>query len=387
MMNESPVYMDYAASSPMDQRVIKFMMNLGGLNGVFANPDSDHLQGRKSAQIVEKARCQLGTLLNADKDRIIWTSGATESNNIAIQGAAFARASRGKHLITMLTEHKAVTDTFKALEKRGFEVTWLSPNNSGLLVLETLLEAIRPDTQLVSIMHINNETGVVQDIYTIGNLCRNKDILFHCDAAQSIGKIEIDLDKIPIDLLSITAHKIYGPPGIGALYVSDRPACGVLPIMFGGSQEKKIRPGTLPVHQIAGFGLASEIAIREMHENLDHVKSIRNKFLLGMKELSGIKINGDLENSYPGILNISAPGIDGESLIFGLEPLCVARGSACNSTNNEPSHVLKAMGNNDLEAQSAIRFSFGPWTNNDEVNFAIKKYKNVVEKLRNIALV
>lgn len=384
-MSGTAVYLDFAATTPIDPRVADAMQSCLSPGGTFANPASIHIAGRESAALVEKARQRLADLLGADPRCLIWTSGATESDNLAIMGAASFRAHRGKHLITMPTEHKAVTDTFAHLEKSGYDITWLKPDADGLLSIDELESSIRADTQLVSIMHINNETGVIQDIRRIGELCHARDILFHTDAAQSVGKLPLDLGELPIDLLSLTAHKFYGPQGIGALYIADRPGCQVLPILHGGGQERRLRPGSLPVHQIVGAGTAAEIARQDMANDLAHVTTLRDRLWQGIKTLPGILRNGSTDHSYPGILNISVPGVEGESLMLGLEPVCAASGSACNSTSGESSFVLRALGRDDALAQSAIRFSFGRTTTNDEIDVAIERYHWSVEQLLSIA--
>jgi len=379
------VYLDFAATTPIDPRVADAVQSCLSPGGPFANPASIHIAGRESAAIVEKARQRLADLLGADSRCLIWTSGATESDNLAIMGAASFRAHRGKHLITMPTEHKAVTDTFAHLQKSGYDITWLKPDADGLLSIDELESSIRADTQLVSIMHINNETGVIQDVRRIGELCHARDILFHTDAAQSVGKLPLDLGELPIDLLSLTAHKFYGPQGIGALYIADRPGCQVLPILHGGGQERRLRPGSLPVHQIVGAGTAAEIARQDMANDLAHVTTLRDRLWQGIKTLPGILRNGSADHSYPGILNISVPGVEGESLMLGLEPVCAASGSACNSTSGESSFVLRALGRGDALAQSAIRFSFGRTTTNDEIDVAIERYHWSVDHLLAIA--
>lgn len=384
-MSGTAVYLDFAATTPIDPRVADAMQSCLSPGGTFANPASIHIAGRESAALVEKARQRLADLLGADPRCLIWTSGATESDNLAIMGAASFRAHRGKHLITMPTEHKAVTDTFAHLQKSGYDVTWLKPDADGLLSIDELESSIRADTQLVSIMHINNETGVIQDIRRIGELCHARDILFHTDAAQSVGKLPLDLGEAPIDLLSLTAHKFYGPQGIGALYIADRPGCQVLPILHGGGQERRLRPGSLPVHQIVGAGTAAEIARQDMANDLAHVTTLRDRLWQGIKTLPGILRNGSADHSYPGILNISVPGVEGESLMLGLEPVCAASGSACNSTSGESSFVLRALGRDDALAQSAIRFSFGRTTTNDEIDVAIERYHWSVDHLLSIA--
>lgn len=379
------VYLDYAASTPADPRVLDVMTPHFGADGDFANPSSGHLAGRRSMAHVQRATAQLAQLLGCKEEELVWTSGATESDNLAILGAARYRADRGRHLITMPTEHKAVSDMFRRLEKQDFEVSWLYPAESGVLDPAELEGAIRPDTQLVSIMHVNNETGVIQDIEAIGRFCRERGILFHTDAAQSVGKISIDLATLPVDLLSLTAHKFYGPKGVGALYMADRPGCQLQPLMYGGGQERGLRPGTLAVHQIAGLGAAAELAARELENGYLHVAALRERLWAEIRQLPGMHRNGSSQQSYPGILNVSADGVDGESLMLALAPLCVASGSACNSQTGESSYVLRALGRSDHLAQSAIRFSFGRHTTAVEVDFAAEKYSAAVNALRAIA--
>lgn len=377
------IYLDFAASTPVDQRVAERMLECRTF--AYANPSSNHAAGRQSRDVIEKAGAQLGALLNASPRTLIWTSGATESDNLAIAGAARYRAQRGKHLITMPTEHKAVTDVFRMLEKQGFEVTWLEPDGLGQLDPAVLESAIRPDTQLASIMYVNNETGVIQDIEALGRVCRASDVLLHVDAAQAVGKIPIDLEVLPVDLMSLTGHKFYGPKGIGALYIADRPACHVEPLFYGGGQQRRIRPGTLPSDLIAGLGLAAEIAANRLHEDLAQLRALRSMFWKRIRGIEGLLVNGDPDAGFPGILNASVADIEGESLLLSLEPLCVATGSACNSQVQEPSYVLRALGRSDLEAQSSIRFSFGRSTTADEVEFAAEHYANAVLRLRELA--
>lgn len=384
-MSREPVYLDYAATTPVDPRVVEAMQACLTKDGSFANPASIHVKGRQSAALVAEARMRLADLLNTKPDCLIWTSGATESNNLAIQGAAKARAHRGRHLITMPTEHKAVVDTFKALEKEGFEVSWVQPDTNGLLPLDALKSALRDDTQLVSVMHVNNEIGVVQDIRDIGSLCRENDILFHTDAAQSVAKLDIDLNDLPVDLLSLTAHKFYGPQGIGALFIADRPGTSISPIMFGGGQERRLRPGTLPVHLIAGAGMAAKIAVEEMPDNARHVEAMRDRLWAGIADVGGLIRNGSGEHSYAGILNVSVEGVEGESLMLGMEPVCVASGSACNSTSGESSYVLRALGRSDRLAQSAVRFSFSHASTANDIDIAIDRFRWAVGHLRKIA--
>ena len=382
---QATVYLDNAATTRVDPRVATAMSACLHDGGAFANPASVHLAGRRSAQRVERAREQLAALLHVRPRDLIFTSGATESDNLAILGAARFRASRGRHLITMPTEHKAVTDSFRALEREGFEVSWLKPSPAGLLASSELEAAIRPDTQLVSIMHVNNETGVVQDIAAFGECCRRHDVLFHTDAAQSAGKLELDLAALPVDLLSLTAHKFHGPQGIGALYTADRPGCRVEPLMFGGAQERRLRPGSLAVHQIVGMGEAAALAGSCMQRDHRNLVSLRERPWTGIRELPGITRNGSAEHSFAGILNVSAAGVEGESLLLAMEPVCVASGSACNSRSGESSYVLRTLGCSDLEAQSAIRFSFGRENSIEEVDIAIERYTQAVLRLRAIS--
>ena len=379
------IYLDYAATTPADPRVIDVMTPLLGAQGDFANPSSGHVAGRRSMAHVERAAEHLAALLGCRETELVWTSGATESDNLAIAGAARYRADRGRHLITMPTEHKAVSDVFQVLEKQGFEVTWLRPDDTGVLDPQELEAAIRPDTQLASIMHVNNETGVIQDIEALGNICRERDVLFHVDAAQSVGKLPLDLSSLPVDLLSVTAHKFYGPKGIGALYIADRAGCHVEPLIHGGGQQGGRRPGTLAVPMIAGFGEAARIAALEMQENYEHLGALRERLWDGIGSLDGVLRNGSESHSIPGILNVSIDDVEGESLLLALEPLCVATGSACNSKSQEPSSVLRALGRSDLLAQSAIRFSFGRPTTAEEVDFAVARYVEAVGRLRDIA--
>ena len=384
-MNDDIVYLDYAATTPLDPRVAEFMVELLADQTNFANPSSVHIAGRRASELVDNASAQLANLMNCRPSELIWTSGATEADNLAIIGAARYREADGKHLITMPTEHKAVTDAFAALERFGFDVTWLDPDASGRLDLDRLDRAFRDDTQLVSIMYVNNETGVVQDIAEIGQRCRDRDVLFHVDAAQAVGKLPFDLATLPVDLASMTAHKIYGPKGIGALYIADRPRCHVEPLTYGGGQQRMLRPGTLPVPLIAAFGLAAEVAMSSMSADFEHVQILRDRLWAGICPIAGVARNGDAANAYPGILNVSVDDIEGESLLLKLEPLCVATGSACNSEIQEPSYVLRALGLSDSLAQSAVRFSFGRMTSEKEIDFAIDRYRHAVEQLRAIA--
>ncbi len=380
-----PIYLDHAATTPVDPAVAAAMSGFLTSDGVFANPSSIHSLGRQAVPAIETARDQLASLINVSPRELIWTSGATESVNLGLIGAARFRSDRGKHLITMRTEHKAVTDTFAALEREGFDVTYLMPDDDGILPIDALNEAIRDDTQLVSVMHVNNETGVIQDMGKIGECCRERDVLYHVDAAQSVGKIRLDLSKLPVDLLSLTAHKFYGPKGIGALYIANRTGCHVDPLFHGGGQERWIRPGTLPLHQIVGLGAAASIAESRQAGDLVHLQRLNERLWVGVGAIDGVLRNGSAARSFPGILNLSIEGIEGESLLLALEPLCVGTGSACNSRSNESSHVLRALGRDDALAQSAIRFSLGRHTTMDEIDKAVDCYTNAVHHLRSIS--
>ena len=378
------VYLDYAATTPPDPAVVEAMHRcLSGASG-FGNPSSTHPAGRRAHAAVEEARAALAALLHTAPENLLWTSGATEANNLAIAGAARLRAHRGRHLITMRTEHKAVADTCRALERQGFDVTWLSPGPDGRLDPAELEDAFRDDTQLVSVMHVNNETGVIQDIRAIGERCRRRSVLFHCDAAQSVGKLPLDLSALPVDLVSMTAHKFYGPQGIGALYLAPRPECRIEPLFFGGGQERRLRPGTLPVHQAVGMGAAATIAARRLEDDLRHYAALNGQLWQGLERIDGVARNGGPEHAFPGILNVSIAGIEGESLLLALEPLCVARGSACNAQSGEASHVLRALGRSQELAQSAIRFSFGRATTAADVSVACERYAQAVAHLRTI---
>jgi cysteine desulfurase len=382
---EPMIYLDYAASTPVEPRVAEAMSTLMTADGNFANPSSTHRAGRQATARIEQATEQLASLVNTEPRCLVWTSGATESDNLAIIGGAMYRESRGRHLISMKTEHKAVTDVFVALGKRGYDLTWLEPAADGVLDPAVLRDAIRDDTQLVSIMHVNNETGVIQDIAALGEICRERNVLFHVDAAQSLGKLPIDLTQLPVDLMSMTAHKVYGPKGIGALYIADRPGVHIQPQLFGGGQQRNLRPGTQPAHQIAGFGMAAAIAEVSMQRDFEHLADLRERMWSGIADLAGIRVNGSLDRGFPGILNVSVDDIEGESLLLALEPLCVATGSACNSKSRAPSYVLRALGCSDAEAQSAIRFSFGRPTTTAEIDFAVQKYRAAVGRLRALA--
>lgn len=379
--NSDLIYLDFAATTPLDPAVAHRMQSVQ--SQTYFNPSSNHIGGRRSAAVVQDAAEKLAALLNADPASFVWTSGATEANNLAIVGAAKQREHRGRHLVTMRSEHKAVVDVYRQLEKQGFEVTWLLPDPDGCLPVDRFEAALRDDTQLASIMHINNETGVVQDIAKLGAICRERGVLFHVDAAQSAGKVSIDLADWPIDLLSLTAHKFYGPKGIGALYVKN--GTPLLAQMFGGGQQRRLRPGTLPVDLIAGLGEAALVAAASHEDDFRRLSAQKKQLLEGIKDIDGLHVNGALLGAYPGILNVGVEDVEGESLLLALEPLCVATGSACNSQSQEPSYVLRALGQSDRQAQSAIRFSLGRTTSHQDVERAVVIYRNAVEKLRNLA--
>jgi len=381
-MAEQMIYLDYAASTPVDARVLDRMREVAGKN--CANPSSTHAAGREAQAIIANAATQLGGLLSVNPATLVWTSGATESDNLAIAGGARYRAHRGKHIVTMKTEHKAVTDVFETLAREGFDVTWVEADTDGRLSPETFAAALRDDTQLASIMFVNNETGVIQDIEALGLVCREHDVLFHVDGAQAVGKLPIDLGKLPVDLLSLTGHKFYGPKGIGALYIADRPGCHVEPILFGGGQQRRLRPGTLPTDLVAGLGMAAEVAAASIESDLEHLRGLRRILWEGIRDIEGVVLNGD-PDGFPGILNVSVEDIEGESLLLALEPLLLATGSACNSKTQEPSYVLRALGLSDEQAQSAIRFSIGRPTTQEEVEFAAAHYRDAVARLRELA--
>lgn len=375
------IYLDYAATTPLAPRVAERMREVQA--NAWFNPSSNHIGGRISAAVISHAAEQLASLLNVNPASLLWTSGATEADNLAIMGAAKQREHRGKHLVTMRTEHKAVVDVFRALEKQGFEVTWLEPDPDGHLPIERFAAALRDDTQLASIMHVNNETGAIQDIAAIGTACKKRDVLFHVDGAQATGKISIDLAELPVNLYSLTAHKFYGPKGIGALFVAD--GTSIEPLMFGGGQQRRLRPGTLAVDLIAGIGEAAALAAASFEQDLKNITALRGQLLEGIQGIEGLYINGPEQGGYPGILNVGLDDVEGESLLLALEPLCVATGSACNSQSQEPSYVLRALGRSDREAQSAVRFSLGRMTSSSDIKTAIALYCEGVEKLRALA--
>ena len=380
---KTPIYLDYASTTPIDKRVADKMFEYMTTDGMYGNPASrSHSFGWDADDAVSKSRKHIADLINADPREIVWTSGATESDNLAIKGAAHFYKKKGKHIITLKTEHKAVLDACRQLEREGFEVTYMEPMSSGLLDLDKLESEIREDTVLISIMHVNNEIGVIQDIETIGELCRSKNIIFHVDAAQSAGKIEIDLQKTKVDLMSFSAHKIYGPKGIGALYVRRKPRVRLEAQIHGGGHERGLRSGTLPTHQIVGMGEAFRIAKEEMNQDFENISKLRNRLWNGVKDMEEVYLNGDFENRYPGIMNISFNYVEGESLIMATKDIAVSSGSACTSASLEPSFVLRAIGRSDELAHSSLRMSIGRFTTEEEIDATINTVKIAVEKLR-----
>ena len=379
-----PIYMDYSATNPCDPRVVDAM--IPWLREHFGNPASrSHAWGWEAEAAVEKAREQVAELIGADPREIVWTSGATESNNLALKGAAHFYKTKGKHLITVKTEHKAVLDTCRELERQGFEVTYLDVQSDGLLDMEVLKAAIRPDTILVSVMFVNNEIGVIQDIAAIGALCREKGIIFHTDAAQATGRVDIDLQTLPVDLMSLTSHKTYGPKGIGALYVRRKPRVRLEAQMHGGGHERGMRSGTLPTHQIVGMGEAYRIAKAEMHEENKRIRALHERMLNGLKDVEEVFLNGHAEKRVPHNLNMSFNFVEGESLIMGIKGLAVSSGSACTSASLEPSYVLRALGRSDELAHSSLRMTIGRWTTEEEIDYAVATIKENVAKLRELS--
>ena len=383
-MLKFPIYLDYSATTPVDPRVAAKM--IPWLTEHFGNPASrSHAYGWEAEAAVEEAREQVAKLVNADPKEIVWTSGATESNNLAIKGAAHFYSGKGKHIITMRTEHKAVLDTFRELEREGFEATYLDPKDDGLVDLDVFRAALRPDTVLVSIMFVNNEIGVIQPIAEIGEICREKGIIFHVDAAQATGKVAIDLDKLKVDLMSVSAHKTYGPKGIGALYVRRKPRIRLEAQMHGGGHERGLRSGTLATHQIVGMGEAFRIAREEMGAENERVRMLRDRLLKGLQDIEATYVNGDLEARVPHNLNISFAYVEGESLIMAIKEVAVSSGSACTSASLEPSYVLRALGREDELAHSSIRFSIGRFTTEEEVDFTIDLLHRKIGKLRELS--
>ena len=381
-----PIYFDYAATTPCDPRVVKAMVECLTLEGNFGNPASrSHLFGWKAEEAIEQARQHVADLVNCDPREIVWTSGATESNNLALKGAAHFYQTRGKHIITSKIEHKAVLDSCRQLEREGFVVTYLDPDKEGLIQPAAVAAAIRPDTILVSIMHVNNEIGVINDIKAIGAVCREHKVLFHVDAAQSTGKVDIDVEAMNVDLMAFSAHKTYGPKGVGALYVRRKPRVRLEAQMHGGGHERGMRSGTLPTHQIVGMGEAFRLARLEMHADNARIKRLRDRLLDGIKDLEEVYVNGDLEQRVAGNLNVSFNFVEGESLIMALKDLAVSSGSACTSASLEPSYVLRALGLNDELAHSSLRFSIGRFTTEADVDHAIGRIRESVSKLRELS--
>jgi len=382
-MVKLPIFLDYAATTPVDPRVAGKMTECLTIEGNFGNPASrSHVFGWEADDAAKLARQQVADLINADPREIVWTSGATESDNLAIKGVAHFYQKKGKHIITCKTEHKAVLDTCRQLEREGYDVTYMDPEPSGLIDLAKLEAAMRDDTILVSIMHANNEVGVIQDIDAIGELTRARGILFHCDAAQSAGKVAIDLQKTKVDLMSFSAHKIYGPKGIGALYVRRKPRVRIEAQMHGGGHERGMRSGTLATHQIVGMGEAFRVAHEEMAEENARIIALRSRLWNGLKDIEEVYLNGDLDQRLPGNLNVSFNFVEGESLIMALKNLAVSSGSACTSASLEPSYVLRALGRNDELAHSSIRFSIGRYTTAEEIDYVIEEVCKSIEKLR-----
>lgn len=382
-----PIYLDYAATTPVDPRVAEKMCSYLTLDsGLFGNPASrSHVFGWEAEQAAEEARRQVAALVNCDPKEIVWTSGATESDNLAIKGVAEFYAKKGKHIITSKTEHKAVLDTCRHLERFGYEVTYLEPEANGLIDLAKLEAAMRPDTILVSIMHVNNEIGVIQDIAAIGELTRARGILFHVDAAQSAGKVPIDLNQLKVDLMSFSAHKCYGPKGIGALYVRRKPRVRLEAQMHGGGHERGMRSGTLPTHQIVAMGEAFRIAREEMAQENERIRMLRDRLLKGVQDIEEVYVNGDMERRVPHNLNISFNYVEGESLMMALRDLAVSSGSACTSASLEPSYVLRAIGRPDELAHSSIRFSIGRFTTEQDIDRAVALIHEKISKLRELS--
>lgn len=384
MTVHTPIYLDYSATTPTDPRVAEKMIPF--LTEHFGNPASrSHPFGWTAEKAVENAREEVAKLVNADPREIVWTSGATESNNLAIKGAANFYSGKGKHIVTIQTEHKAVLDAVRELERVGFEATYLAPESNGLVDIEKFRAALRPDTVLASVMLVNNEIGVIQDIEALGNICREQGIIFHVDAAQATGKVHIDLEKLPVDLMSFSAHKTYGPKGIGALYVRRKPRVRLEAQMHGGGHERGLRSGTLATHQIVGMGEAFRIAREEMDLENARIRRLRDRLLAGLQEIDEVYVNGDMKQRVPHNLNISFNFVEGESLIMAVKDIAVSSGSACTSASLEPSYVLRALGRSDELAHSSIRFSIGRFTTEEEVDYTINLMKSKIGKLRELS--
>lgn len=383
-MERKPIYLDYSATTPIDPRVAEKMIPY--ITEHFGNPASrSHSFGWTAEKAVEEAREEVAKLVNADPREIVWTSGATESNNLAIKGASHFYSTKGKHVLTIATEHKAVIDAVRELEREGYTATYLEPEPNGLVDLEKFKKAIRPDTVLASVMIVNNEIGVIQDIEALGNICRNEKVIFHVDAAQATGKVDIDLEKLPVDLMSFSAHKTYGPKGIGALYVRRKPRIRIEAQMHGGGHERGMRSGTLATHQIVGMGEAFRIARLEMKSENERIIKLHDKLLQGLQNIEEVYVNGDLKHRIPHNLNISFNYVEGESLIMAVKDIAVSSGSACTSASLEPSYVLRALGRSDELAHSSIRFSIGRFTTEADVDFTIQLLKDKIQKLRELS--
>lgn len=381
-----PIYLDYAATTPVDPRVAEKMVQYMSVDGIYGNPASrSHKFGWEAEEAVDEARQHVADLINADPREIVWTSGATESDNLAIKGAAHFYGKKGKHIITVKTEHKAVLDTTRQLEREGYEVTYLDVQEDGLIDMNAFKDALRDDTIVVSIMHVNNETGVVQDIEAIGELCRERKIIFHVDAAQSAGKLPIDVEKTKVDLMSISGHKMYGPKGIGVLYVRRKPRVRLEAQIHGGGHERGMRSGTLPTHQIVGMGEAARIAMEDMAKDNERIISLRERLWAGVNDMEEVYLNGHEEQRVAGIINISFNFVEGESLIMALKDLAVSSGSACTSASLEPSYVLRALGRDDELAHSSIRFSIGRFTTEQEIDYTIEQVREGIVRLRELS--
>lgn len=381
-----PIYLDYSATTPVDPRVAEKMMQFLTLDGTFGNPASrSHRFGWQAEEAVDIARNQVAELIGADPREIVFTSGATESDNLAIKGAAGFYQKKGKHIITSKTEHKAVLDTCRQLEREGFEVTYLAPQRNGLIDLAELEAAMREDTILVSIMHVNSEIGIIQDIAKIGEMCRSRGIIFHVDATQSVGKVDINLAELKVDLMSFSGHKIYGPKGIGGLYVRRKPRVRIEAQMHGGGHERGMRSGTLAVHQIVGMGEAFRIAKEQMATDIPRLRALRDRLWNGLKDMEEVYLNGDLDHGVANILNVSFAYVEGESLMMSLKDLAVSSGSACTSASLEPSYVLRALGLSDELAHSSIRFSLGRFTTEEEIDYAIEQVRGSIGRLRELS--
>ncbi len=384
LRERKPIYLDYSSTTPIDPRVAEKMIPY--ITEHYGNPASrSHSFGWTAEKAVEEAREEVAKLVNADSREIVWTSGATESNNLAIKGASHFYSAKGKHILTIATEHKCVIDSVRELERDGFTATYLEPEPNGLVDLEKFKKAIRPDTVLASVMLVNNEIGVVQDIEALGNICREQKIIFHVDAAQATGKVMINLENLPVDLMSFSAHKTYGPKGIGALYVRRKPRIRIEAQMHGGGHERGMRSGTLPTHQIVGMGEAFRIARIEMQLENERIRKLRDKLLHGLQDMEEVYVNGDLKHRIPHNLNISFNYVEGESLIMAVKDIAVSSGSACTSASLEPSYVLRALGRSDELAHSSIRFSIGRFTTEADVDFTIQLLKDKIQKLRELS--